>query len=84
VNGALRVAVARPPEEFGRWNSVDQRFSRWENAGVWQGVFATPAVDADFEEVFLDSTAIRVRQHAAGTGQEGAQAVGRSRGGRTR
>jgi transposase len=54
------------PEEFGRWNSVYRRFSRWENAGVWQRVFTTLAGDADFEEVFIDSTAIRVHQHAAG------------------
>jgi hypothetical protein len=33
---------------------------------VWQRVFATLAGDADFEEVFIDSTAIRVHQHAAG------------------
>jgi len=40
------------------------------------------AGDADFEEVFLDSTIIRVHQHAAGAqSKEGAQAIGRSRGG---
>jgi transposase len=54
------------PEEFGPWNSVYQRFARWEERGVWERVFATLAEDADFEEVFLDSSVIRVHQHAAG------------------
>lgn len=72
------------PEEFGSWNSVYKRFARWQEQGVWQRVFAELAEDADFEEVFIDSTVIRVHQHAAGAQkEEGAQAVGRSRGGLT-
>lgn len=54
------------PEEFGPWNSVYKRFARWQERGVWQQVFAALAGDADVEEVFLDSTIIRVHQHAAG------------------
>lgn len=54
------------PEAFGLWNSVYQRFARWQKRGVWQRVFTVLAGDADFEEVFIDSTVIRVHQHAAG------------------
>lgn len=54
------------PAEFGAWNSVYQRFARWSNNKVWQRVFAELAKDADFEEVFLDSTIVRAHQHAAG------------------
>lgn len=54
------------PEAFGAWNSVYQRFARWSNNGVWHRVFAELAKDADFEEVFLDSTIVRAHQHAAG------------------
>lgn len=54
------------PDEFGEWNSVYQRFARWSNKGVWQGVFAELAKYADFEEVFLDTTIVRAHQHAAG------------------
>lgn len=54
------------PEEFGLWNSVFRRFARWSDAGVWAQVFATLAQDADFEEVFLDTTIVRAHQHAAG------------------
>lgn len=54
------------PEEFGPWNSVYVRFARWSNSGVWHRVFAELAKDADFKEVFLDSTIVRAHQHAAG------------------
>lgn len=54
------------PETFGHWNSVYKRFARWQERGVWQRVFDALAGDADFEEVGIDSTVIRVHQHAAG------------------
>lgn len=54
------------PKEFGPWNSVYMRFARWSDKGVWHRVFAELAKDADFEEVFLDSTIVRAHQHASG------------------
>lgn len=54
------------PPEFGPWNSVYQRFARWSRKGVWHVVFGHLAADADFEEVFIDSTIVRAHQHAAG------------------
>lgn len=41
------------PEEFGPWNSVDKRFSRWSNDGVRHRVFTEWRRDADFEDVSL-------------------------------
>lgn len=54
------------PAEFGPWNSVYRRFSRAAKRGVWQQIFEVLAGDADFEEVFLDSSVVRAPQHAAG------------------
>ena len=54
------------PPQFGPWNSVYQRFARWSKRGVWQQVFTQLAQEADFEEVFIDSTIVRAHQHAAG------------------
>ncbi len=58
------------PAEFGTWNSVFRRFSRWADKGVWQKIFATLSQDADFGEVFLDSTIVRAHQHAAGASKK--------------
>ena len=54
------------PVEFGPWNSAYVRFARWSDKQVWHKVFAVLRQDADFEEVFLDSTVVRAHQHAAG------------------
>lgn len=54
------------PERFGNWNSAYQRFARWSKSQVWHRVFAELAKDADFEELYLDSTIVRAHQHAAG------------------
>lgn len=54
------------PAGFGPWNTVFRRFSRWADKGVWQALFTKLCEDADFEEVFLDSTIVRAHQHAAG------------------
>lgn len=58
------------PPQFGPWNSVSQRFSRWSRRGVWHRIFADLAQDADFEEVFIESTIVRAHPHAAGAPQK--------------
>lgn len=58
------------PSEFGLWNSVYQRFARCSRQGVWHRLFSELARDADFEEVFIDSTIVRAHQHAAGAAKK--------------
>lgn len=31
------------PEEFGKWNSVFQRYNRWSAKGVWESLLLVPA-----------------------------------------
>lgn len=58
------------PPEFGAWNSVYVRFARWSDKQVWQNIFQVLREDADFEEVYLDSTIVRAHQHAAGAAKK--------------
>lgn len=56
------------PGVFGAWSAVYMRFRRWEERGVWHGLWevlqqgATPAA----LQLFVDSTSIPVHPHAAG------------------
>lgn len=54
------------PEDLGKWSNVHKRFTRWSKKGVWQMIFNTLAVNGDTQWLMIDSTIIRVHQHAAG------------------
>jgi transposase len=72
------------PQDFGKWNSVFQRFRRWVQSGVFDQLFEALSADADFEYVIVDGTIVRVHQHGSGArGGTRTQAIGRSRGGLT-
>jgi putative transposase len=54
------------PPELGNWHTTYTRFSRWNRTGVWARLLEVVSKDADLEEVFVDSTAVRGHRHAAG------------------
>jgi len=54
------------PKEFGKWNSVYVRFSRWDNLGVWARIAEALRGEVDLEE-FSNYAAI-VRDHPDSTG----------------
>ena len=54
------------PAAYGGWNSVFKRFSRWSQRGVWDGLLAHVAADADLQHVLMDSTVVRAHACAAG------------------
>jgi len=51
---------------LGNWHATYTRFSRWSKKGVWGRVIEAVSDDADLEVLFIDSTAVRAHQHAAG------------------
>lgn len=56
------------PERFGPWKSVYTRFRTWTMQGVWEKVFAALIAQDIVDEttLMLDSTTIKVHQHASG------------------
>ena len=57
------------PGDFGRWEAVYMRFRRWIASTSLLRLFENLTADPDLGEirrVLLDSTIIRVHQHAAG------------------
>jgi transposase len=54
------------PERFGDYQAVKRRYYRWIEAGVFDRMFETIAVDPDLEWLMIDSTIVRAQAQAAG------------------
>ncbi len=60
------------PDRYGPWQTVASRFYRWQQAGIWQRIFAALQQQAasegrlDWETHYIDGTVVRAHQHAAG------------------
>ena len=84
VNGVLwRLRTGAPwrdlPARYGPWQTVYERFARWEADGTWAKLLEHVQVrnDAVGEvewTVSVDSTVNRAHQHAAGARKKGRQA----------
>lgn len=54
------------PERYrSPWNTVYSRFCKWRDEGVLTAIFSTLSMDADYENLSLDSSSIKVHQHAS-------------------
>ena len=72
------------PESYGPHTTCYNRFVRWRKAGVWDRLMeaVTAVYDADVQ--MIDSSSVRVHQHAANARESGEdRCMGRSRGGLT-
>ena len=75
LNGILwRFRTGSPwaeiPERYGPPTTCYNRFVRWRKAGVWDRLLEAVSKAYDGDIVMIDSTCVRVHQHAA-TGKKG-------------
>jgi transposase len=75
-----RTRVGAPwrdvPGCYGAWQTVYGLFRRWQRDGTWARMLAALQADADARglitwDVSVDSTIMRVHQHAAGASKKG-------------
>jgi transposase len=53
------------PKEFGPSTTCYNRFVRWRKAGVWDRIMTAVSQAYDGNVQMIDSTSVRVHQHAA-------------------
>ncbi len=55
------------PERYGPYTTCYNRFNRWRKAGVWDRIMDTITEAYDGNIQMIDSSVVRVHQHAANT-----------------
>ena len=63
--GARRRARADIPQRYGPHTTCVNRFNRWRKAGVWDRILTAVSKAYDGDIQMIDSSSIRVHQHAA-------------------
>ena len=71
------------PSVYGPSTTVYNRFNRWSRRGLWQRLFEALVRSDATNSVIIDSTTAKAHRSAGGGKGALAQAIGRSRGGRT-
>ena len=59
--------MGRHPPRYGPHTTCLNRFNRWRKAGVWASILAAVSAAYDGDIQMIDSSSIRVHQHAANT-----------------
>jgi len=69
------------PERYGPHTTCYNRFVRWGRAGVWDRIFEAVSKAYDGDLQMIDSTSIRVHQHAANARKASVQGAKAKKGG---
>ena len=70
------------PPDYGNWNTVQRRFCRWRDKGIWEKMLEAIVDEPDFEWLMIDASHVKVHPHAAGA-KGGNQDMARTKGGST-
>lgn len=62
------------PERYGPWESVYSRFRKWLDDGILDNIFRLLTLEADYENLSIDSTIVRAHQASAGAPKKGTHA----------
>ena len=78
LNGIIWIARSGAPwrdlpERYGPWESVYSRFRKWIDDGILDNIFRILSLDAELEELSIDSSIIHAHQHSAGAKKGGSQ-----------
>lgn len=71
------------PECYGPYTTCYNRFNRWRRAGIWDNILAAVTDRRDADVQMLDTSIVRVHQHASCVTECESNCTGRSRGGLT-
>jgi transposase len=63
------------PERYGPHTTCYNRFVRWRKAGIWDKLLASVSAAYDGRLQMIDSTVVRVHQHAANSEKKAAEVV---------
>jgi transposase len=67
------------PDVYGPRTTCYNRFVRWRRAGIWTNILDALAAGHDATVQMIDTSIVRVQQHAACIADSASQLVGRSR-----
>ncbi len=70
------------PPDYGNWNTVQRRFCRWRDKGIWEQMLEAIVDNSDFEWLMVDARHVKVHPHAAGA-KGGNEDMARTKGGST-
>ena len=70
------------PPDYGGWNTVQRRFCRWRDKGIWEKMLEALIDNPDYEWLMIDTSHIKVHPHGAGA-VGGNQDMGKTKGGST-
>ena len=54
------------PERYGSWNTVYDRFRKWQETGLFGKILAELGLEADLQDMGTDSTCAPAHEHSAG------------------